>query len=323
MTKIPTDCKLCRRSKYVDPIQNPLMLCCRCKNTKNWRCPEKGIPEWCEEKRRSIENKTNGSHKFNCKRCGKLIRFSEILPHKKMCSPEEFKEHQSRSGKIGGVVTHKLHPDMAMKQWKKYLSNLKGETHGMFGKKHKLESIEKQRQAKLGKIVSEETKEKLSISKSGSNNPMYGIHLNVSEETRRKQSESLKGRPKSDEWKKKIGDANKGKEHPWCVGELNCNWNNGSSFEPYCPKFNFRLKEDVRIRDSHACQLCGVIQNGSRHTCHHIHYDKPNCYPDLVCLCRSCNAKVNFNRDYYEKLFMNKLNNRQLLFWTRRRTNKI
>ena len=87
----------------------------------------------------------------------------------------------------------------------------------------------------------------------------------------------------------------------------------------YCPLFTPKLREEVRIRDSHTCQLCGVIQNGRKHTCHHIHYDKPNCYPDLICLCNRCNIKVNFNKKYWENFFMNTLNNRQLLFWTRNR----
>jgi len=101
-------------------------------------------------------------------------------------------------------------------------------------------------------------------------------------------------------------------------GKFNPNWKGGSSFIPYCFKFNDKLREAVRIRDNHICQLCNKTQeeNKRKLDVHHIHYDKENCYPDLITLCNMCNGKVNFNRLYYESLFMNKLNDRQLLFWT-------
>lgn len=98
-------------------------------------------------------------------------------------------------------------------------------------------------------------------------------------------------------------------------GKGNPAWNGGTSFLPYCYKFNNKLKDAVRTRDNYTCQLCGKIQGKRKHTVHHIHYDKENCYPDLICLCNSCNSKVNSKRKYYEELFMNKLNDRELLFW--------
>lgn len=97
---------------------------------------------------------------------------------------------------------------------------------------------------------------------------------------------------------------------------------------PYCHLFNKKLKEQVRIRDSYICQNCGITQEESISKykqilhIHHIHYDKSNCFPDLITLCAKCNSTVNFNRIYWEKYFMNKLNDRQLLFWTKRK-NKI
>jgi len=85
------------------------------------------------------------------------------------------------------------------------------------------------------------------------------------------------------------------------------------SFKPYCPKFNKRLKEKIRNRDNRTCQLCEVKENGKKLAVHHIHYDKENCYPDLIALCNSCNVKVNINRDYWESYFMELLNKRGLL----------
>lgn len=144
----------------------------------------------------------------------------------------------------------------------------------------------------------------------GSNNPMYGKHHSeqtlvmmrariISEETRKKQSEC------------RIGKYT-GENHPM--------WRGGVSFEPYCHKFNYQLKEAVRNRDNKTCQLCDEKENGVRMSVHHIHYDKENCYPDLITLCRRCNSKVNKKRmiKYYEELFMNKLNKKGLLFWVHR-----
>jgi hypothetical protein len=104
-------------------------------------------------------------------------------------------------------------------------------------------------------------------------------------------------------------------------GENHPSWIDGRSFEPYCTKFNERLKERVRERDGRVCQLCGLSEkeNGKKLDVHHIHYDKENCYPDLIGLCSKCNLTVNKRsmRSSYEQTFMNKLNERELLFWTR------
>ncbi len=109
------------------------------------------------------------------------------------------------------------------------------------------------------------------------------------------------------------------------MGSLCPSYIDGRSYRNYCYKFNNRFKEQVRIRDNHICQLCEKTQIkeiediNKRLTTHHIHYDRENCYPDCIILCTSCNSKVNkFSmRKHYESLFMNKLNDRGLLFWTK------
>jgi len=145
------------------------------------------------------------------------------------------------------------------------------------------------------------------------------------EETKKKQSEAIKGSRNPFYMKKhkaefKNKHSNKLKEEGKWKGENNPKFNNWSSYKPYCKRFNKNLKEAVRERDNRLCQLCSKneAENKEKQTVHHVHYDKENCYPDLICLCRSCNSKVNGNRDYYEKLFMNMLNDKQLLFWTKR-----
>ncbi|MDD5358617.1 MAG: hypothetical protein PHX80_05700 [Candidatus Nanoarchaeia archaeon] len=101
-------------------------------------------------------------------------------------------------------------------------------------------------------------------------------------------------------------------------GEDALNWKDGISFVPYCPKFNEALKEKIRTRDGRICQRCMMTEeeNGQKLSVHHVHYDKENCTPDLISLCRDCNSIVNFNRDYYENLFIEKLRKRGLLLFS-------
>lgn len=145
----------------------------------------------------------------------------------------------------------------------------------------------------------------------------------VSEETRQKLRDVNTGRPVSDETRQKLRDANIGK---WCgknspmygrTGVNHPSYIDGRSKEndPYCEKFNNILKEKIRNRDNRTCQNCGIKENGRKHAVHHLHYDKKNCYPDLITLCNSCNGKANFNRDYWEGFYMNKLYDRGLLHW--------
>jgi len=198
-----------------------------------------------------------------------------------------------------------------------------------------------------GKYLSEDHKEKIRIACSGSKNGFFNKHHtpeaieiirekhkreNLSPETIERMKIANSGRKHTTEWKKwnserMSGSGNpmygtispmkgrKGKDHPSYI--------DGRSVYPYCEKFNSILREQVRSRDSHTCQLCGKTQeqNKRRLHVHHIHYDKQYCYPDLICLCTSCNSKVNkpSERKNYESFFMNKLNDRNLLFWTKYR----
>lgn len=148
------------------------------------------------------------------------------------------------------------------------------------------------------------------------------------EETKIKISQSLTGRKRPLEVKKKISDGQKGKYIPIearqkmskarkgiYYGEKSGNWKGGLSFLPYCSKFNKKLKESIRERDNRTCQKCSNKENGQRLSVHHIHYDKENCYPDLISLCRKCNSKVNSNRNYWEQYFMEILKEKNLLNW--------
>ena len=100
------------------------------------------------------------------------------------------------------------------------------------------------------------------------------------------------------------------------TGENARNWKGGITCRKYCYKFNNKFKEAVRKRDDYTCQLCGFEQNGRKLDVHHIHYDKENCYPDVITLCRSCNIRVNGDRDYWEEYFENQLIEKGIIYWS-------
>lgn len=109
------------------------------------------------------------------------------------------------------------------------------------------------------------------------------------------------------------GNANPMKIKP-LVGELNGRWQDGISFEPYDNDFNDGLKERIRDRDNHICQLCDMAEiehievYGERLSMHHIDYDKKNSSEtNLISLCRNCNSKVNANRNHWQEFFENKI----------------
>ena len=140
--------------------------------------------------------------------------------------------------------------------------------------------------AKLRKL-SEETKEKISIANKG---------RKWSEESKRKLSKTLRRHKLSKETKKKISESHIGK----MMKDENPNWQGGKSFEPYTTDWTETLKRAIRERDNYICQLCSQYGN----TVHHKDYNKKNCNPNnLITLCISCNAKVNFNRDYWQNYF--------------------
>ncbi len=97
-------------------------------------------------------------------------------------------------------------------------------------------------------------------------------------------------------------------------GSNNHNWKGGSSYLPYPPQFNRRLKEYIRKRDNYICQLCNrtevehIQKYGIKLHINHIDFDKNNCsISNLNTLCISCNSKINYNREYYTKYFQDKL----------------
>lgn len=157
----------------------------------------------------------------------------------------------------------------------------------------------------LGRNHSEETKKKIAASKAGHE---------VTKETRRRISKAMTDRVSNKRNKSYIDlygpeRANEvrlrmSKSHIGIQkGEKSPSWKGGTSFLPYCFKFNFSLKERVRNRHGRSCVLCGISEMfyGRRLDVHHIDGNKmqgcDGAHWSLVPLCNQCHGTLNGEKD--------------------------
>lgn len=95
-------------------------------------------------------------------------------------------------------------------------------------------------------------------------------------------------------------------QNKYQVGPNASGWCGGVSFEPYCPKFNEEFKKRVREFWDNKCGICGRSkkENGQNLAVHHVNYEKMVCCdtipPLFMPLCKSCHAKTNNNREWWE-----------------------
>jgi len=130
-----------------------------------------------------------------------------------------------------------------------------------------------------GSHHSEKTKRKMSDIKKGKKNPNYGKHC----------SETVKGMIRE---KLKLSD------DPYYY-EYSKNWIQ-------------TLRNYIRERDKHKCQLCLKFENNKRFHVHHIDYNKKNSQSkNLILLCQSCHAKTNHNRIYYREFLEDFMDSRE------------
>ena len=161
------------------------------------------------------------------------------------------------------------------------------------GTHHLRESKRKMSIAKKGRLISEETKKKMSEALKGNKNGLNN-HYKHTEETKMKMSKnqsgknnSFYGRKHSEEVRERVSDTHKGKNH-W-------NWQEGKSCEPYSVEFNESLKELIRNRDDRKCRVCGKTEkeNSRKLDVHHINGDKKDCdVKNLISLCMNCHRKL-------------------------------
>ena len=149
----------------------------------------------------------------------------------------------------------------------------------------------------------------------GTKNPMYGVHRYGKDSPHYNKPHSQKTKDKMSidriEYYKTHDNHMKGKKRPDLSarnkvmifdGKLNHEWKGGLSFEPYSSEFNKKLKNKIKIRDNHICQVCFEKKNIL--VVHHIDYNKLNSEEDnLISLCRSCHSKTSFNREQWVTIF--------------------
>ena len=147
-----------------------------------------------------------------------------------------------------------------------------------------------------GQHTNIETCKKISDSNKGKPSPNKGQQASI--ETRQKQSKAHKGIKPSPLTIQRMSESLRGKKNP--------SWLGGISFLPYTIEFNNQLKELIRIRDNHKCQVCGVPEKEclGKLSVHHKDYDKNNCLPNnLISLCRGCHSKTTKNRAFWQQYF--------------------
>jgi len=91
-------------------------------------------------------------------------------------------------------------------------------------------------------------------------------------------------------------------------GEEHFNWQGGLNYQEYGTNWTNQLKQQIRERDNHKCQICNKneIDNGRKLDVHHIDYNKKNCEEsNLISLCISCHMKTNHNRELWVEYFKN------------------
>ena len=159
-----------------------------------------------------------------------------------------------------------------------------------------------------GRFCSDSTHKKMSESRMGPKNPMFG----KKRPDLAALNKSRKGIPLTQGHKANISESLQGEKHPlyrvplpeWQkdilrnrVGDLNPNWHNGVSFEPYNSLFNGNFKEAVKNKYGPLCLYCGKEEILS---IHHINYIKAHSsFLNCVSVCNRCNVHFNKDRDYW------------------------
>ena len=151
----------------------------------------------------------------------------------------------------------------------------------------------------------------------GKNNPMFGKKQSIESNIRR--SNTLKKKrngPLNPFYGKHHKEESKIKMHNKLFRDKSPNWKDGISKLPYDINFNDRLKNLIRKRDNHMCQICRLEQNklfmknrngkiiNKKLLIHHIDYNKENSkINNLISLCSKCHGKIKTYDNYWYNYF--------------------
>jgi len=97
---------------------------------------------------------------------------------------------------------------------------------------------------------------------------------------------------------------NKGTKGVMPSGKNHPNYRPGLNRNGYPTDWKETLKEAIRQRDQHKCQICGTPQEECirKLDVHHIDYDKHNLeLHNLISLCLNCHMKTNYDRERWKK----------------------
>jgi len=180
------------------------------------------------------------------------------------------------------------------------------------GKKKSLSARRNMSKAKIGYVVPEKVRKKISLSTKGKmpkhkNNcqcSVCRIMRGRPPYNKGKTLEDLFGEDRAKEIRIHISESNKGILHPNAnlAMENNSQWRGGISFEPYGVEFNDVLKQFVRERDNYVCQICKTQENGRKLSVHHIDYNKNNNDSfNLIATCEICHGLTGANRNIFQE----------------------
>jgi len=198
----------------------------------------------------------------------------------------------AKTGKNNPMFGRNQSPDTCEKIRNALKGKYTGERSPMFGKT-------KEKHHMYKKHFSEETVAKMRIAKTGEKNTFYGKHH--SKETKEKNRIAHIGKIKSNEVREKLSKRFSKEKNPA--------WKGGTSFYPYCEKFDKKRRKSVRDFFNNLCICTGESQYHKALNVHHIDHDKEqgcNGKPfNLVPMNDTHHAREQHNKEEY-KQYINK-----------------
>lgn len=156
----------------------------------------------------------------------------------------------------------------------------------MLGRKHSGDTLRKMSKSARGREIPEQQRQKISET----------LKHHFADTENRKRCATRTGILHREDTKAKMSQAQ--------LGEKNHNWRGGAN-KKYPTQFDESLKEKIRLRDEHTCQMPGCAELPKGGLCiHHINYDHAdNGFANLITLCRKCHNKTTFGDRISWQLF--------------------